>query len=208
MPALKKRGPMRSSRPMPWATLATSAPTSSQIVAISLMKLILVARKALAAYLIISALARSVVTNGTAAFGLGSSWVGKVCSNDRLVQGAHRIQGVPFLGPEHDPVREEGIVDGASLPQKLGVGDHPVIHGRPPAGGTSTLRRALRGALLNEHRDVVAGADRHGALVDHHQRAFPAPPRSPPALARSPGQQPPRSRGPPPRHPPEAYPRR
>jgi hypothetical protein len=47
---------------------------------ISLIKLILVARKALAAYLIISALTRSVVTNGTASLGLGSVRVGKLCS--------------------------------------------------------------------------------------------------------------------------------
>ena len=65
---------------MPCATLPTSAPTSSQIEATSLMKLILVARKALTAYLIISALARSVVTKGTATLVLGSSSVGKVCS--------------------------------------------------------------------------------------------------------------------------------
>jgi hypothetical protein len=70
---------MRPSSPMPWATLETLAPTSSQIVEISLIKLILVARKAFAAYLIISALARSVVTKGTAVFGRGSSPVGKVC---------------------------------------------------------------------------------------------------------------------------------
>jgi hypothetical protein len=44
------------------------------------MKLILVARKALAAYLIISALARSVTTKGTATLGRGSNRVGKLCS--------------------------------------------------------------------------------------------------------------------------------
>jgi hypothetical protein len=42
----------------------TSAPTRSQSAAISLMKVILVARNALAAYLIISADSRSVVTIG------------------------------------------------------------------------------------------------------------------------------------------------
>jgi hypothetical protein len=44
------------------------------------MKLILVARKAFEAYLIISALTRSVVTKGTAILGRGSSSVGKLCS--------------------------------------------------------------------------------------------------------------------------------
>ena len=53
---------MRSSRPMPRATSETSAPTSSQTLAISLMKEILVARKAFEASLIISALETSVWT--------------------------------------------------------------------------------------------------------------------------------------------------
>ena len=55
---------MRLSSPMPLATWWTSAPTRSQRSAISLMKLIFVARKALEAYLIISALATLVTTNG------------------------------------------------------------------------------------------------------------------------------------------------
>ena len=49
---------------MPAATSFTSAPSASQILAISLMKEILVARKALDAYLIISAVRRSVTTIG------------------------------------------------------------------------------------------------------------------------------------------------
>ena len=46
---------MRRSRPIALATWATSAPTFSASEAISLMKLILVARKLLQAYLISSA---------------------------------------------------------------------------------------------------------------------------------------------------------
>ena len=57
---------MRESRPIPLATWVTSAPTRSQILATSLIKLIFVAKKALAAYLIISAELRSVTTTGTA----------------------------------------------------------------------------------------------------------------------------------------------
>ena len=53
---------MRASIPIPLATSVTSAPTSSQTFAISLMKEILVARKALDASLIISAEATSVRT--------------------------------------------------------------------------------------------------------------------------------------------------
>ncbi len=47
---------------MPLATVRTSAPTCSHTLAISLMKEILVARKALEAYLIISAVATLVRT--------------------------------------------------------------------------------------------------------------------------------------------------
>ena len=55
---------MRSSRPMPCATTETSAPTSSQTFAISLMNEILVARNAFEPYLIISAEATSVRMTG------------------------------------------------------------------------------------------------------------------------------------------------
>ena len=56
--------PIRWSRPIPRATSSTSAPVSSQTLAISLMNEIFVARNALAASLIISALAMSVRTSG------------------------------------------------------------------------------------------------------------------------------------------------
>ncbi len=56
---------MRESRPMPVITSVASAPTRSQMLAISLAKPIFMARKALAAYLIISALVSEVVTSGT-----------------------------------------------------------------------------------------------------------------------------------------------
>ncbi len=55
---------MRLSAPMPTATSFTSAPSASQMLAISLMKEIFVARKALDAYLIISAVRRSVTMMG------------------------------------------------------------------------------------------------------------------------------------------------
>ena len=54
---------MRGSRAMPLATRATSAPDRSQIAATVLMKLILVARKALEACLMSSAVARSVASS-------------------------------------------------------------------------------------------------------------------------------------------------
>ena len=55
---------MRLSSPMPRATSCTSAPTFSQRSAISLMKVIFVARNALAAYLISSAVRRPVNSIG------------------------------------------------------------------------------------------------------------------------------------------------
>ena len=64
MPARRKLGPIRSSSPMPRATSSTSAPSSSETFAISLMNEIFVARKAFEASLIISAEATSVRTIG------------------------------------------------------------------------------------------------------------------------------------------------
>ena len=49
---------------MPLTTSETSAPTSSHTAAIALTKLILVARKALEAYLMVSAEAGSVISVG------------------------------------------------------------------------------------------------------------------------------------------------
>ena len=55
---------MRKSEPMPSLTWSTSAPTDSQRVATALMKLIFIARKALEAYLISSALLAVVAIRG------------------------------------------------------------------------------------------------------------------------------------------------
>ena len=64
MPAFRKSFPILSSMPMPRATPVTSTPTRPQISAISLIKEIFMARKALLAYLIISAERRSVTRIG------------------------------------------------------------------------------------------------------------------------------------------------
>src|SRR5215213_4034522 len=79
-PRREKASPYALVEPDAVGHLRDSRPTSSQRFEISFMKLTLVARKALAAYLIISALTRSVPTKGTATLGLGSSSVGKLCS--------------------------------------------------------------------------------------------------------------------------------
>src|SRR5262249_44471368 len=87
-PAFKNFGPMRLSSPKPRTTSLTSEPTRSQMLAISFAKLILVARNALAAYLIISAEARSVVTTGIAVTSAGEvrrGWRGEGRLDNRLV---------------------------------------------------------------------------------------------------------------------------
>src|SRR4029079_7600242 len=63
-PACRNFGPMRESRPMPMATSCTFAPTRSQMLAISLMKVIFTARKPFAAYLISSDDSTFVTTKG------------------------------------------------------------------------------------------------------------------------------------------------
>lgn len=60
MPAFRNFLPMRSSRPIARAIVLMLPPASSQKFATSLIKLILVARKEFAAYLMISALFKSV----------------------------------------------------------------------------------------------------------------------------------------------------
>ena len=55
---------MRLSWPMPRRTSLMSAPARSQTLAISLMKLIFVASRALATYFVISALSGDMTNNG------------------------------------------------------------------------------------------------------------------------------------------------
>ena len=64
-PGSQKARPMRLSLPMPWATSSMLPPTFSQISAISLIKLTLVARNVLAAYSMSSAETRSVRMSST-----------------------------------------------------------------------------------------------------------------------------------------------
>src|SRR5258708_8090491 len=69
---------------MPCATSFTSAPSISQILAISLMKLMRVARNAFEAYLIISAVRKSVITIGARR--------GKCsCANDQVDRKSTRL---------------------------------------------------------------------------------------------------------------------
>ena len=101
--------------PCPARPACTSAPSRSQIEAISLMKEILVARKALEAYLIISAVRRSVITTG--AF-------------ERAVQLGDPLGRGAVVGAEHDAVGVHEVGDGRALAQELRVGDDRERHRR------------------------------------------------------------------------------
>ena len=94
------------------------------MLAISLMKLILVARKALAAYLIISALVRSVSTSGTGACRGRGPFQGKFCSTRGRYSSPHHGQRPRTGRAEHDAIREEHVLDRAALAEELRVGDH------------------------------------------------------------------------------------
>ncbi len=64
---------MRWSDPMPSTTAATSAPTASHIAATALTKLIFIARNPLAAYLMVSAEAGSVIKMGVSTVAYSSA---------------------------------------------------------------------------------------------------------------------------------------
>ena len=102
---------MRSSRPIPRATSATSAPSSSETLAISLMNEILVARKALEASLIISALATSVLMTSRAERRVQSASTRSAYSTELVV------------GADHHAVGLHEVLDRAALLEELGVGD-------------------------------------------------------------------------------------
>ena len=88
---------------MPTMTSSTSAPTPSQIAAIALTKLSLVARKALAAYLIVSADAGSVMTT-----------CGPIASYKR----GDRDTGGAVFTADDDPIGFQEIVDCRTLAQR------------------------------------------------------------------------------------------
>ena len=139
-PGCRNLRPMRPSRPMPRATSCTSAPTASQRSAISLMKVILVARKALAAYLI----------------ELGRLQAGEEDRRfdqiERPVELAHHLPRAVALGADDDAVGAHEIVDRRALAQELRIGDDVEV--------------GLRVGLADDARDLAAGADRHRRLGD------------------------------------------
>ena len=106
------------------------------------MKVILVARKALAAYLVSSAVRRPVNS------------IGALLRIERAVDLAHDVAGALVLGADDDPVGTLEILDRGAFAQEFGVGDD-----RDVASGAR---------LADDPLDLVAGADRHGRLGDDH----------------------------------------
>ena len=102
---------MRLSSPMPRATSCTSAPTASQRSAISLMKVIFIARKALAAYLISSEVRRSVNS------------IGVSLRIERAIELAITAPRALVLGADDHPVGPLEVVDRRAFAQELRVGD-------------------------------------------------------------------------------------
>ncbi len=141
---------MRSSRPIPRATSTTSAPVSSQTLAISLMNEILVARNALAASLTISALAMSVRTSGAPS----GSYSSTTASSAQSPSSA-----------DHDAVGMQEVLDGRALLQELGAGH--VAEARP----CRARRRSAGSSAPVPHGTVdfitSAWPSERGHRVDH-----------------------------------------
>src|SRR3954447_17037278 len=119
MPGRRKWPPIRSSRPIAWATTPTSAPTSSQTFAISLMNEIFVARNAFEASLIISADATSARTSSppSASRRPRTAVGGPQLPAERLVQLLDGVADplVARVGTDDDAVGVKEVVDRRAL---------------------------------------------------------------------------------------------
>ena len=163
MPALKNREPMRESSPMPRATSVMFAPTRSASKPISLIKLILSARNALAAYLINSAEARSVETSGTAPIEFRAWQISrrrKRLVENRPVQRIQHLERSRLVCADHDPVRIEAVVERRPFAQEFRVRSHCKVDRFLPI-------RALFTGVPQQRSHPVSAADRHGRLVHH-----------------------------------------
>ena len=136
---------MRLSRPMPRATSCTLAPTSSHRLAISLMKVILVARKALAAYLVSSDVRRLVNEDR------------RLVEIERAVDLAHHRFGALVLDADDDAVRALEVGDRRAFAQEFGIGDDGEI--------------GIGARFADDALDLIAGADRHGGFGDDDRKA-------------------------------------
>ena len=131
---------MRLSWPMPRRTSLMSAPIRSQRLAISLMKLIFVDSRALATYLVISALSGDIDQERL------------VGPQERLVQVAQHVDHLGAADADDHAVGLHEVVDRRAFLEELGIAGHVAL-----AAGQLRVSRAI---------DLGVGADRHGALGD------------------------------------------
>ena len=129
---------MRRSLPMAEATSCTSAPTSSHRSAISLMKLIFRARKALAAYFASSADSRADEHHG------------RVAQGQRLIEAPHHLARALIVGADEHAVGMGEVLDRGAFAQELRVGADGEV-----GVGPQRLEPAL---------DLAARADGHSRL--------------------------------------------
>src|SRR5262249_40666316 len=141
-PACRNFGPIRLSNPSPRATSCTSAPTRSQRSAISLMKVILVARNAFAAYLMSSAVRRLV----------------SGIEDRSLIQVQWRVDlsrdllGTLVIGANDDAIRMLEIMDRGAFAQEFRIRHDGKVRIAPE--------------LSNDALNLVAGANRHSRFGD------------------------------------------
>ena len=133
---------------MPSTTAATSAPTASHMAATALTNEIFIARKPLAAYLIVSADAGSVIRIG---------------ASTPSVQIGDALGGAAIGTADHHPVGREEVADRRSLTQEFGVrhDEHVGALQRrfDDHGGTDRDRRLVddHGAGLEHGSDLTRG---------------------------------------------------
>ena len=156
MPARRKCGPRRWSRPMPFATSTTSAPVASQTFAISLMNEMRVIRNAFAASLIISAELTSQRT---------------ISASSAVVERRDRVGVLGLERADDDAVGMHEVAHGVALGEELRV---------------RRVADVLEAARVEAVAHLLAGADRHGRLhhEDRPRRRAAAAPRSPSRRAR------------------------
>ena len=149
---------MRASLPMPFATCVMSAPTFSASSAISLMKLSLSERNALAEYLMSSAEARSGRDEGHGRETVRARK--KRGRRERLLRDGtveirERVDGADVVGTDDGPVRVERVVERRTLAQELGV-----RRDREAPLGAGAVSRDERAANDRLHPVPAADGDR------------------------------------------------
>ena len=151
---------------MPTTTSLTSAPTPSQIAAMALMKLSFVARKAFAAYLIVSADAGSVrLRAGAAVVAAAPNLTGAIRFEPplpawrlRLEQAVSQGSVTKILAVYEQPFwRAEGLSGEGFAPYEL---VRELYDNTPPSASVGVLCTSLAGEVAEEAGRMSAGARR------------------------------------------------